>query len=100
MTYCLLRRFLNTKLNQGDIMSILKDPKVVEKIEAERAKAKAEAEVKGRKEAEKEFKAKSKQVTEAIKGTAAGVKAAITDKALAKEVAELFKKLLADVKSI
>lgn len=77
-------------------MSILKDHKVVEKIEAERAKA----EVKGRKEAEKEFKAKSKQVTEAIKGTAAGVKAAITDKALAKEVAELFKKLLADVKSI
>lgn len=77
-------------------MSILKDPKVVEKIEAERAKA----ELKGRKEAEKEFKVKNKQVTEAIKGTAAGVKAAITDKAVAKEVAELFKKLLADVKTI
>ena len=60
-------------------MSILKDPKVVEKIEAERAKA----EVKGQQRSQrKEFKAKSKQVTEAIKGTAAGVKAAITEQSI------------------
>lgn len=77
-------------------MSILKDPKVVEKIEAERAKAEA----KGRKDAEKEFKTKQKEITESIKGAAAGVKALITDKALNKEVSELFKTLLADVKNI
>lgn len=88
-------------------MSVLKDPKVVEKIEAEKAKA----ETKGRKDAEKEFKAqlkevqaeakeKSKAFTQAIKDAAAKAKSEIEDKAVNKQVAEIFKELLASVKDI
>lgn len=88
-------------------MSVLKDPKVVEKIEAEKAKA----EIKGRKDAEKEFKAqlkevqaeakeKSKAFTQAIKDAAAKAKSEIEDKAVNKQVAEIFKELLASVKDI
>ena len=88
-------------------MSVLKDPKVLEKLETEKAKAEA----KGRKDAEKEFKAqlketageakeKSKAITTTIKDAAAKAKAEIEDKAVNKQVAEIFKQLLVDIKEI
>lgn len=88
-------------------MSVLKDPKVIEKIEAVQEKAVA----KGRKEAEKELKAtlkefndkakaRDKEVQVLIKAAITAVKEDVENKDAAKQCTTILKDLLIAIKNI